>query len=105
MTRRIAAMGPHIQHSRPFESGLSYTQLPIWLGQQRTPDSSLYNMAFAFVLEGAIDADVFRAAWRETAGRSDALRTRVVERAGAAVLHLGGPSEYETAVEDLSGHS
>ena len=50
-------------------SSLSYSQLPIWVGQQRTPDSPLYNMAFAFLLDGTVDADRFRAAWRQTVER------------------------------------
>lgn len=97
-------MGSDIQHTQPPASGLSYSQLPIWLGQQRSPGSPLYNMAFAFVFEGAIDAEAFRAAWRRTVGSSDALRTRVVERAGAPVRHLGDRRDYETPVEDFSGY-
>jgi amino acid adenylation domain-containing protein len=97
-------MGPHVPHVQS-ESGLSYSQLPIWIGQQRTPDSPLYNMTFAFVFEGALDAEVFRAAWRRTIERSDALRTSVVERGGAAVRRCGDPHDYETAVDDFSAHA
>ena len=98
-------MSSQVPHVRASESGLSYSQLPIWIGQQRTPDSPLYNMAFAFVFEGAIDTEVFCAAWRQTVVGSDALQTRVVERGGAVVRHCGEPDEYETGVEDLSSHS
>jgi amino acid adenylation domain-containing protein len=59
-------------------------------------------MAFAFVFEAAIDADAFRAAWRQTVGRQDVLRTRVEERGGAVMRHCGDPHEYETAVQDFS---
>ena len=43
---------------------LTPSQHPIWVGQQLDPDSPLYNMAFTFVFEGAIDPDRFRLAWR-----------------------------------------
>ena len=81
---RYAAMSSQVPHVRASESGLSYSQLPIWIGQQRTPDSPLYNMAFAFVFEGAIDADgVLRRLAANGRRQRRAADDRVVERGGA----------------------
>lgn len=97
-------MGAHVvRRVQAAGSDLSHSQVPIWVGQQRRPDSPLYNMAFAFVLDGAIDPDAFRVAWRRTIVCSDALRTRVEERGGAALRREGDPHEYETRLEDFSG--
>ena len=47
-------------HSSFFaSSNLTQNQFLMWLGQQRTPKAPLYNMAFAFTLEGKIDPDTF----------------------------------------------
>ena len=94
--------GSHLRNEQTSESGLSYSQLPIWIGQQRTPDSPLYNMTFAFIIEGPIDAGAFRTAWRRTVLLHDVLRTRIEERGGAVVRHCGDPQEYETDVQDFS---
>ena len=63
-----------LEHLRA-ESGLSHSQIPIWIGQALHPASPLYNMAFAFVFEGAIDAPAFATAWRRVTAESDVLRT------------------------------
>src|SRR5688572_22682426 len=89
-------------HMRP---ALPHSQRPIWIGQQRTPDSPLYNMAFTFLFEGAIDAERFRDVWRRIVSESDVLRTRIVERGGLTVRSFGHPDEYETTFEDFSAQA
>ncbi len=69
--------------SREASRALTHSQQQIWVGQRLTPDSPLYNMAFAFVFPPGFRADVFGSAWQRVADASDVLRTRVHEsRAG-----------------------
>ncbi|MEP7309043.1 MAG: amino acid adenylation domain-containing protein [Acidobacteriota bacterium] len=85
------------------DSGLSTSQTQIWIGQTLHPDSPLYNMAFAFVLEGEIDTTAFAAAWHRVVDRSDALRTSVNQRTGLVrVRDAGGCA---TRFLDFSGRA
>jgi len=68
---------------------LTYAQRPIWIGQQLDPGNPLYNMAFAIVVDAALDRDAFRRAWRHVARRSDALRTTAIATGGAGVARVG----------------
>jgi amino acid adenylation domain-containing protein len=83
------------------ESGLSWSQIPIWIGQSFHPASPLYNMAFAFVLEARVDTGAFRTAWRTVVAGSDALRTSVDARGAIGVRRLR-PSASETELLDFS---
>ena len=58
---------------------LTHSQQQIWIGQRLTPESPLYNMAFAFVFPTELRADLFCAAWQRVVDASDALRTRIVD--------------------------
>ncbi|MEO0438054.1 MAG: amino acid adenylation domain-containing protein [Pseudomonadota bacterium] len=66
-TTPIAGTGP-----------LTHPQTQILIGQQLHPDSPLYNMAFAIILDQVIDRERFQRAWQIVADTSDALRTVVV---------------------------
>ena len=81
---------------------LTPSQHPIWVGQQLDPDSPLYNMAFTFVFEGAIDPDRFRLAWRRIVDASESLRTTIVEGAESATLRIQPAGCCELEVVDLS---
>ncbi|MFK8006478.1 MAG: amino acid adenylation domain-containing protein [Saprospiraceae bacterium] len=54
---------------------LTKSQSQIWTGQQLSPDSPLYNMAFTFEFHGEIDIDLFRDAFQLLLEQSDAMRT------------------------------
>ncbi len=84
------------------ESGLSHSQIQIWIGQTLHPASPLYNMAFAFVLEGAIETAAFCAAWRSVVAGSDALRTSIDDR-GAMGVRRVRPGGCDTGLLDFSG--
>ena len=86
------------------EAGLTHAQAQIWVGQRLHPDSPLYNMAFAFVFPAELDGDRFREAWRRVADGSDALRTRIVERAGGVRRALAATAA-PTAAVDLAPRS
>ena len=55
---------------------LTAAQSLLWTGQELDPESPLYNMAVAFHIEGALDADLFAKAFQRLVDGSDALRTR-----------------------------
>ncbi|REJ75796.1 MAG: amino acid adenylation domain-containing protein [Acidobacteria bacterium] len=56
----------------------SHPQKQIWLGQRRSPDSPLYNMAFALWIEGELDAERLRRAWRAVVRDQPVLRSHVL---------------------------
>ena len=87
------------------ESGLFASQRPLWIGQQLHRSSPLYNMAFAFVLEGKVDADAFCRAWARVVGSSDALRSTFCDSAGTPVRTLLPPPGPATRLLDLSSGS
>lgn len=68
------------EHPILLNGGLKYfdltqSQFLIWTGQQLSPQSPMYNMAFAFALQGAIDESVFKKAFSKLVLQSDAMRT------------------------------
>ena len=67
---------------------LTHSQTQIWIGQQLSPESPLYNMAFAWVLEAELDPERMLRAWQKVADRSDALRTVIVTDGGAGAEAL-----------------
>ena len=81
------------------KSGLTPGQIRIWTGQFLHPASPLYNMAFAFVIKGAIRTGCFRTAWQAMVDQSDALRTFVVEEDGLPVRRIH--SEGTCPLEEL----
>lgn len=85
------------------ESGLTPSQLHIWLGQALHPTSPLYNMAFAYVLSGRIDPGRFRAAWRAVVSSSDALRTSIEQRGNRSIRVVRRADDEEMTVLDF-GH-
>jgi len=71
-----------ISNSIHQNSGLTPSQLNIWIGQSLTPDSPLYNMAFAFKLQTDLNVNRFEKAWQTCVDASDSLRTSIVENKG-----------------------
>ncbi|MHC1766650.1 MAG: amino acid adenylation domain-containing protein [Verrucomicrobiia bacterium] len=86
------------------ESGLTHSQLQIWTGQKVHPQSAFCNMAFAIVLEGAVDVAALQAAWRRVASESDVLRTCVVEVNGAPVRRELDADALPAEFHDFSKH-
>ena len=83
------------------ESGLTHSQIPIWIGQALNRASPLYNMAFAFVLDGGIDTTAFCTAWRRIVAASDALRTSI-DDGGAIGRRRVRPDGGETRLLDFA---
>ena len=80
-------------------SNLTRSQFLMWLGQQLDPDVPLYNMIQTFRIEGAIDPDAFRRAWRSTVAASDALRSTVVVEAGVPMRKVGTAPSADVDVD------
>lgn len=70
------------------DSGLTQSQINIWIGQSLVPDSPLYNMAFAFTIEAPIDYERLRTAWQSCLDASDSLRTRVESEKGRPIRRI-----------------
>jgi amino acid adenylation domain-containing protein len=69
-------------------SNLTRSQYLIWSAQRLNAGSPLYNMAFAFCIEGDLKADRFRSAWETAAGAIGSLRTVIRTSDGAPRQHI-----------------
>jgi len=81
---------------------LTQSQFLIWTGQQLSPLSPMYNMAFAFELQGSIEEVTFNKAFLQLVSQSDAMRT-VIEFVGdrprQKIVH---DFSYELEILDFS---
>lgn len=84
------------------ESGLSHSQIQIWTGQKVHPESPFCNMAFAIVIEGAIDEKRFQAAWLAAIEEDDVLLSSIVETQGVPKLETLSPETCPTHILDFS---
>ena len=81
---------------------LSQSQSLVWTAQQLNPNSPLYNMAFLFEFNGAIDEAIFKAAFGRLVAQSDAMRT-VIELGEAGPMQRVIPTiEEELEVLDFT---
>ena len=85
-------------------SGLSKSQVQLWIGQRRHPQSPLYNMTFAFVLESAIDVSKFQTVWQEVVDTHSVLRTLIVEENGVPKRKNHPKGNCATQFLDYSDH-
>ncbi len=69
---------------------LSASQTQIWIGQQKFPQSPLYNMAYSFAISGPVRAGQFESAWIDVAQRHHSLQARIVEESGVVWQHFAG---------------
>lgn len=71
---------------------LAPMQRPLWVSQRQHPESPMQNMALLTHIANnngvAVDAARLASAFEQVVAASDALRTRIVEEDGAAVVHL-----------------
>lgn len=84
------------------ESGLSHSQIQIWTGQKVHPDSPFCNMAFALVIEGAIEEQRFQKAWLSTLQEDDVLLTSIVETQGTPKVETLSAASCSTRFLDFS---
>jgi amino acid adenylation domain-containing protein len=82
-------------------AAITHSQKQIWIGQKLHPECPLYNMAFAFLFEAELRADVFAQAWQRVVNGSDALRTRFLEHE-TGLQRLLAPVGAATEILDFS---
>ncbi|MEO1132516.1 MAG: amino acid adenylation domain-containing protein [Cyanobacteria bacterium J06639_1] len=87
------------------KSNLTVAQLMLWLGQKLNPDEPLYNMAFSFTIQGEVDRDRFRQAFRILVERADVLRLSFDEQNGIPYQSVRPSLTYELPFIDLSNQS
>ncbi len=66
------------------ELPLTRAQEALWASQRMHPQAPLYNMAFVFHIDGAVDEAAFVRAFGELVAEADALRTVIVTSDGVA---------------------
>ncbi len=98
------AARPPLVHdgTRPATLPPSFAQERLWFTDRMTPGTALYNMPMLFRVEGAIDPRRLADALDAIVARHPALRTRFVDRNGAAAQHIATTGTMPFAVIDLS---
>jgi amino acid adenylation domain-containing protein len=81
---------------------LSFGQQRLWLAQQMSPASPVYNMPVAVELAGQLDARALAAALSEVVRRHEALRSGVEGRDGSVVQLVAPAAALPLAAIDLS---
>lgn len=80
---------------------LTRSQTSIWLGQKFNPESPLYNVPYAFYIDGEIDELIFARAFQEMINETDALRTVFIEKEGAPYQKFLERLDYDIEVLDI----
>ncbi|MFJ4763115.1 amino acid adenylation domain-containing protein [Streptomyces diastaticus] len=73
------------------ESGATAFQQQIWLAEHVDPRPGLYNVPFAWRVDGHLDAGRLAAALERVVARHEALRTTFTRRADEVRQRVGGP--------------
>ncbi|MGL6289133.1 MAG: condensation domain-containing protein [Silanimonas sp.] len=81
----------------------SFSQRRMWLVQQLAPETTAYNMAFAFRLRGALDPARLAAAVDAVARRHEVFRTHLALVGDDVRQCLGEPMPTPMSVEDFRG--
>jgi amino acid adenylation domain-containing protein len=91
-TRDAATEGPIRRASRSTDRDaipLTHAQQRLWILHQLQPEATVYNLPYAFQIDGALDADALTASLRHLVERHEALRTTFVRDAqGAPVQRI-----------------
>ncbi len=101
--RAVRASPPLAQVPRSAPLPLSLAQERLWLFDQLSPGSPIYNVPIALRLRGALDVPALERSLGEIVRRHEALRTVFREVAGRPVQHLLPPGGLELPVVELGG--
>ncbi|WP_271035848.1 condensation domain-containing protein, partial [Mycolicibacterium hassiacum] len=104
---RVPARPPLAPQPRPAAVPLSYAQQRLWFVQQLQGASSVYNMAVALRLCGALDGDAVGAALADVVERHESLRTvfRAVDGVPQQVVIPATETNFGWRVVDAVGWS
>jgi amino acid adenylation domain-containing protein len=93
---------PLLRRGTAGEAPLSFAQQRIWVVEQLTPGSAIYNLAAAVQLDGELEVAALRRALAEIVRRHESLRTAVVERGGDPAQVVLPPGEIALPLVDLT---
>src|SRR3954447_11452232 len=82
---------------------LTAAQQGIWIGQQLSPTSPLYNAAEYLQIDGPLDPGAFERALRQTVAETEALHVRFDTGPRGVVQLPQSPTEWPLPIVDVSG--
>ena len=85
------------------ELPLSAAQCGFWFAQQLDPQNAGFNVGEYLEIHGPIDPALFEASLRQVILETEALRIRLVERAGEPRQIIAAPAEWSLPFFDVSG--
>ncbi len=88
--------------TRTQASLLTKSQQLLWAGQQLSPETPLYNMAFAFHVDGELQPDVFCAAFHDLVAECDALRMVIDSEGGVPGRRTRPAGDFALPVLDFT---
>ena len=91
---------PIPRRSDTAELPLSFAQQRLWFLAQLEPDIALYNLPYALLLRGPLDADLLLRSFREIVRRHGVLRTVFETVEGVPVQTVCPPDAFAAQVED-----
>ncbi|MBM0106532.1 amino acid adenylation domain-containing protein [Steroidobacter sp. S1-65] len=105
---RLAGIVPEAQpdaipvFDRSVDAPASYAQRALWLAIQLDGPSPKYNMASSYELQGPLNVDALRQAFRDIVARHESLRTTFREQDGTVyqVVHDAETFGFDVVVED-----
>ena len=100
-----AAPAPIVPVPRVGDPPLSFGQQRLWLLDQLTPGTAIYNIAFDTHVQQPIAIEALAASLTEIVRRHEALRTTFVTVQGHPVQRIAPPTPFELAVIDLRSRS
>ncbi|MFJ1616878.1 condensation domain-containing protein [Streptomyces sp. NPDC088251] len=78
---------------------VSAAQMGVWVAQQLSPDSPLYNCATCFEISGRLDAELLTEAVRRTVAETEALPVRFADD-GDELSQIVAPAGDDIPVPD-----
>jgi amino acid adenylation domain-containing protein len=103
--KRLETATTDVSGSIPLTTALvapmTHGQELLWLLQRAAPESSAYNVAEQWHIEGALDVDALRRALDKLIVRHEALRTTFGEADGVATQTVGAPRTVPFELIDL----
>jgi len=85
------------------EYELSAGQKGIWIESQSEEGSRAYNLPAAYLIEGELEEEALKSAFRELVRRHEALRTRIVEREGEPKQRVERYEDLKVEEVDVRG--